>query len=137
MSHNFPEGIVQSALDFSIEEALTASSKLDTAVSLGVAVPLNTPGVTIIPVDSVEQNTNKAKSWGECLSATRELELRLKGKQAEYDDLLAYTLKLEQGIRSESAYAHMHSVALDEQNLKQEADKFKRMGDTLIALIRP
>lgn len=70
-------------------------------------------------------------------SRSRELELRLKGKQAEYDDLLAYTLKLEQGIRSESAYAHMHSVALDEQNLKQEADKFKRMGDTLIALIRP
>lgn len=61
----------------------------------------------------------------------------MKGKQAEYDELLAYTLKLEQGIRSESAYAHMHSVALDEQNLKQEAEKFKRMGDALIALIRP
>lgn len=137
MSHNFPEDMSQPALDFSIEAALAASSKLDTAVSLDIAVPLNTPGVTIIPVDSVEQNRTKAKSWGESLNATRELELRLKGKQAEYDELLAYTLKLEQGIRSESAYAHMHSVALDEQNLKQEAEKFKRMGDTLIALIRP
>ncbi len=137
MSHNFPEDMSQPALDFSIEAALAASSKLDTAVSLDIAVPLNTPGVTIIPVDSVEQNRTKAKSWGESLNATRELELRLKGKQAEYDELLAYTLKLEQGIRSESAYAHMHSVALDEQNLKQEAEKFKRMGDALIALIRP
>lgn len=62
MSHNFPEDMSQPALDFSIEAALAASSKLDTAVSLGIAVPLNTPGVTIIPVDSVEQNRTKAKS---------------------------------------------------------------------------